>query len=437
MRKPREISIIEFPMPDPTPIEGKLLNSIISDTNYMSDLVRIVKAEFFSSMENRRVWNTLTDMYRSGEEINLTTVYPKVDMKNFTDNILSQEIIFGQGVIQLGCALMETFIKREAYNKAIRVLQGVETGEKLEVITSYFTDFSKEVEDKLRDDGVKASTDIANDLADDIMEGRMSRVATPFPSLNYMTYGGFGTGNLVILAARPSVGKTTIALQMAQNAARIGKKSCFFSLEMTAKELVQRLLVGTGYVSTYDIVTRSVDWEKYEQAVSWAVSANLKINDKAKTLEELCTRITLEAQAGNCEVAFVDYLGLIRYSDRQKTQAQVIGEITARLKSVAKECNIPVVLLCQLNRESARENRSPQLYDLRDSGSIEQDADLVIMLERPKDDMGNVQEEKIDMWIRKNRGGKTSNDTPIHLQGNESYSDFKEITQTIEIKGDY
>lgn len=427
----REVTISEFPMPDPTPLEGRLLNSILADNSFFGDVQRIVKAEYFSNVENRKVWETIVDMYNKGEHIDITTVFPKVDRKNFIDNVISAETAYGQGTLQLASALMETFIKREMYNTAVTVLQGVETGERLEFLSSLFNDFTQRVQDKLQDGSLQASTEVANDLADDIMNGRVMRVPTPFPLLNFMTYGGLGSGNLIILAARPSVGKTTIGLQMAQNAARIGKKACFFSLEMTAKELVQRLIVGTGEVSTLDIVTQNVNWENYEKAVAWAVNANLRINDKAKTLEELCTRITLEAQAGNCEVAFIDYLGLIRYSDRQKTQAQVIGEITARLKSVAKECNIPVVLLSQLNRMSAVENRSPQLFDLRDSGSIEQDADVVLMLERPRDDMGTVQEDRIDMWVRKNRGGKTSLENPIRLQGNKNYSEFHEIVETL------
>jgi replicative DNA helicase len=172
-----------------------------------------------------------------------------------------------------------------------------------------------------------------------------------------------------------------------------------------------------------------VNWEKYEEAVAMAVHQNLRINDKAKSLDELCTKIMLDAQTGQCDVAFIDYLGLINHDDRRKTLAQIIGDITKRLKNVAGECNIPVVLLAQLNRESAKENRSPQLTDLRDSGSIEQDADVVLMLERPRDEMGVVEDNKIDMWVRKNRGGKCNFDEAIHLIGNESYSQFYEIAE--------
>ena len=145
----------------------------------------------------------------------------------------------------------------------------------------------------------------------------------------------------------------------------------------------------------------------------------------AKDLE----KIMLDAQTGQCDVAFIDYLGLITHDDKRKTLAQIIGDITKRLKNVAGECNIPIVLLCQLNRESAKENRSPQLTDLRDSGSIEQDADVVMMLERPRDEMGVVEDNKIDLWVRKNRGGKCNFDDAIHLVGNESYSQFYEIAK--------
>ena len=202
---------------------------------------------------------------------------------------------------------------------------------------------------------------------------------------------------------------------------------------MTDEELVQRLIVGTGLVSTLELVSGNVDWQNYERAAQMAISKNLIINDRAKSLDEICTNITLAVQRGKCKIAFIDYLGLIRHSDRSKTQAQIIGDITHRLKGVAMECRIPIVLLCQLNRESAKENRSPVLTDLRDSGEIEQDADVVLMLERPRDDMGTTIEDRIDMWVRKNRTGKCTFDEAYHLQGNESYSNFHEVVQTIPI----
>lgn len=428
-----EHTLTDFPMPDSTQIEHRILASVISDTTYFSEVLRVVKREFFSSDKNRAVWDVVVDMYNKGESIDMSTVFPKVDRKHYMDNIIGAQAAYGMSIIELCSALYDTYIRRCAYIRSVEILQGVNGGASVENIMTRFSDFTKEASEVFDSGSAKAAMDVANRLADSIMSGKKSRIPTPFPSLNYYTYGGLGGGNLVILAARPSVGKTTIGLQMAQCSAMNGIPTAFYSLEMTDEELVQRMIVGTGLVSALEIVTQNVNWENYEKAVSMAVPKNLTINDKAKSLDELCTNIALDAQQGKCKIAFIDYLGLVRYSDRQKTQAQVIGEITARLKSVAKECNIPVVLLCQLNRESAKEGRSPQLFDLRDSGSIEQDADLVLMLERPRDDMGTTIEDRIDMWVRKNRGGKTSLENPIRLQGNSNYSEFKEIVNTIPI----
>lgn len=429
-----EHTISDFPMPDSTQIEYRILSSVITDMTYFSEVLRVVKRGFFSDEKNRAVWDVVVDMYNKGESVDMTTIFPRVDRKHFVDNIISAQAAYGMSVIELCSALYDTYIRRCAYLRSVEVLQSVNGGASVENIMTRFSDFTKEASEVFDSNSAKAATDVANNLADSIMSGKKRRIPTPFSSLNYYTYGGLGGGNLVILAARPSVGKTTIGLQMAQCASLNGLPTTYYSLEMTDEELVQRLIVGTGLVSTLEIVTQNVNWENYEKAVSVAIPKNLTINDKAKSLDELCTNIALDAQRGKCKIAFIDYLGLIRHDDKRKSFAQVIGEITHSMKNLAMECNIPIVLLCQLNRESAKEGRSPQLTDLRDSGDIEQDADIVIMLERPKDDFGEIKRDHIDMWLRKNRGGNCTNENAIHLVGNSNYSDFKEETQTITIQ---
>lgn len=432
MRKVEHI-ITDFPVPDSSLMERKLLYSLLSDMTYFSEVQRIVKPSFFSSEKNKAVWDTIVDMYNKGEHVDMTTVFPKVDRKHFTDEILCSEAVYGRGIVQLASAFYETYIKRQAYFRGVEILQEVNKGIGVESVMTMFSDFTKEATEAFDSGSRVRATDVVNRLADNIQSGRKTRIPTPFPQLNYYLYGGFGGGNLVILAARPSVGKTTIGLQMAQVAAMNGNPTTYYSLEMTDEELVQRLIVGTGLVSTREIVSGNIDWENYEKAAQMAISNNLFINDKAKSLDDICTNIVLDAQKGKCKIAFVDYLGLIRHDDRRKTFAQVIGDITGRFKSIAKECNIPIVLLAQLNRESAKEGRSPQLTDIRDSGAIEQDADIVLMLERPRDDMGEVIKDHIDLWMRKNRAGQCNFDNAIHLVGNESYANFHEETQSITI----
>ena len=156
------------------------------------------------------------------------------------------------------------------------------------------------------------------------------------------------------------------------------------------------------------------------------VNNDLLINDESYNIHEIRHKIVSSVQIQGVRMVVIDYLQLMRGANMRLSKNDQVGEFTSILKQTAKQCNIPIVVLSQLSRDSVRENRSPQLFDLRDSGSIEQDADIVIMLERAKDSMGGIIDNKIDMWIRKNRAGKCNFDNPIRLKGNESYSHFIE-----------
>lgn len=151
------------------------------------------------------------------------------------------------------------------------------------------------------------------------------------------------------------------------------------------------------------------------------------INDHSRTMEEIIARMTIETRAGKCRVAFVDYLGLMDISTGwRESLNQAIGKITGELKATAKRLKIPIILLCQLNRDAARADRAPELYDLRDSGSIEQDADIVMMLETDEAIEPTTGLHDINIWLRKNRQYKK--DICIKVRPNKTYSHFEEIS---------
>ena len=245
---------------------------------------------------------------------------------------------------------------------------------------------------------------------------------TGFRTLDFLTYGGFNKGNLVILAARPSVGKTAVMLQMALAAARAGKKVNLFNLEMTNTELAQRMLFSSGRITPLQMARGDVEWNDYEVASGEYAKQPMYLNDSARTLEEIKARITLNHQARKCDIVFIDYLGLIKMSNKSSNLSQAIAETTKELKHIAKDCGIPLVLLCQLNRASASEKRPPEMYDLRDSGGIEQDADIILMLEKATDEEDG---KDINIWVRKNRQGKAGN-VKIEIEANETYTVFTE-----------
>jgi replicative DNA helicase len=273
-------------------------------------------------------------------------------------------------------------------------------------ISSVLNDLGTQVEEKMKE---KA-------------EGKVLRTPTGFYTLDRMTYGGFNAGNLVILAARPSVGKTAVMLQMARTAAIVGKTVNIYSLEMTNTELAQRFLYATEHITPGQMASADVDWQSFEVASAQYASKPIYLSDSLFAEDEIIANITLNNQSGKCDIVFIDYLGLVMYANSKELLSNQIASFTKRLKKVAKACKIPIVLLCQLNRSSASEKRPPQLYDLRDSGSIEQDADIVLMLERATE---NLDGRDVNMWVRKNRQG-IAGDIKVEIEGNDTFTAFKD-----------
>ena len=421
------LTLEDYPLPETNVYEHRLLATIIQDYTLANEVMSIIKREMFSCEQTQQIWDVFCDMYYKKETIDMLTILPRVDKKYYLDNILSAQAVFSPiATMDLALGFLDTYIKRMAYIESVTALQKITNGVSSDVIREGFDTFSKRVTSGIGNKVGDDASEIANELADDLSKGIITRVATHIRTLDYFTYGGFNGGNLVILAARPSVGKTTIAMQIAQAASADNNKTLVFSLEMTKKELVQRLLQSTGLVSQYELVTHDINWDNYERALGMVVNSNLIINDDAYNIHDIRHKIITSVKTQGVKMVMIDYLQLMKGADPRMSKNDQVGELTSALKQTAKQCNIPIIVLSQLSRESVRENRSPQLYDLRDSGSIEQDADIVVMLERSKDNMGAIIDNKIDMWIRKNRAGKCNFDNPIRLKGNEYYTNFVE-----------
>ena len=421
------LTLEDYPLPETNVYEHRLLATIIQDYTLANEVMSIIKREMFSCKQTQQIWDVFCDMYYKKETIDMLTILPRVDKKYYLDNILSAQAVFSPiATMDLALGFLDTYIKRMAYIESVTALQKITNGVSSDVIREGFDTFSKRVTSGIGNKVGDDASEIANELADELSKGKITRVATHIRTLDYFTYGGFNGGNLVILAARPSVGKTTIAMQIAQAASADNNKTLVFSLEMTKKELVQRLLQSTGLVSQYELVTHDINWDNYERALGMVVNSNLIINDDAYNIHDIRHKIITSVKTQGVKMVMIDYLQLMKGADPRMSKNDQVGELTSALKQTAKQCNIPIIVLSQLSRESVRENRSPQLYDLRDSGSIEQDADIVVMLERSKDDMGAIIDNKIDMWIRKNRAGKCNFDNPIRLKGNEYYTNFVE-----------
>lgn len=242
-------------------------------------------------------------------------------------------------------------------------------------------------------------------------------VSTSFSELDHLT-SGFQPGELSIIAARPSMGKTAFSLNIALNASLDHKKVAFFSVEMAKEQILMRLLSLTGKVPLSNLRTGQMtaqDWDNL-------VSAGAKLNDVTFFLDdssflspfEIRSRARKLKSQNGLDLLFVDYLQLMNLKETTESREREVSEISRLLKSLAKELQIPIVALSQLNRGvEGRVNRRPQLSDLRESGSIEQDADVIMMLYRDDYYNDNTAEQTglAEVRLSKQRNGPTGNVT--------------------------
>jgi len=269
-------------------------------------------------------------------------------------------------------------------------------------------------------------------------QGSLTGVPTSFSELDKIT-DGLQRADLIILACRPSVGKTSLSLNIMQNAAiRHNVPVLFFSLEMSKEQLILRLLSSIGKINSQRMKRgnlRDADWRKILKCNKQLEAAPIYIDDShglsVSTLKAKCRRYKQEL---GIELIIIDYLQLLHADGKFDNRQYEITAITRSLKGLAKELDIPILVCSQLSRAvEKREVKRPQLSDLRDSGAIEQDADLVLMLHRPNvystlsdDDFTESQDDgTVELIVGKNRNGPTG---ILHLVFLKEYTLFHDIS---------
>ena len=425
----KERTLADYPVPDSSLLERQLLSDLVGNPDVIGEVDAIIEPEMFTSGDRKAIYEAILSMFYSEKRIDYSTIFGRVGQR-FVTEVINSRVETGttpNDTISHADALKAADTRRRAYSAAIDLLNlSVMPGVTEETLFVEAESISTALQGMKQAKEESTMPEVVNEIADEIQtrevlakQGKTSRVPSGFPSLDSLTYNGFGPGQLVILAARPSVGKTAVMLQMARAASSAGFPAAIFSLEMTQSELGQRMLFSTGLVDPLQVATGSVNWERFEAASAQIANLPITINDSARQVRKIAAKIQILARRKQCRIAFIDYLGLVKDGEGAKLPlTQQIANITGLLKAVAKSSKIPIVLLCQLNRASASEDRPPQLFDLRDSGAIEQDADIVLMLEAAKD-------KTLNMWLRKNR--QYRKEICINLQPNSTYSEFTEI----------
>jgi len=423
-------------MPFSLDAEQAVLGSVLIDPMCMSQVQVYLHPEHFFLPQHRSIFAAMVSIESVGGKIDPLLVLDRLKNENVYDDAGGRNYLF-----QLAQAVPST-ANVEAYARIVREKFYIRTliNVSKEIITSASqekdsADFLLDAaEQKIYDIRQGKATSGPSKLSDIIINDvydRLHKLSSPDKEL----YKGYSTGfsdldsvitglnksDFILIGARPAMGKTSFALNIARNVSLLGKrKVLFFSLEMTKEQLAQRVLATEARVQGNKMRTGDFepdDWTRLGLATAVLNDCELYFDDTSNiTVQEMKARIR---RLKNVDCVFIDYLGLMKSDIKKENRVQEVTDITRGLKLMAKDLNIPVICCAQLSRgtEGRGKTHRPQLADLRESGSIEQDADIVLMLYRAeyyKDEIENGDDEsregdanKVEVIIAKNRHGPT------------------------------
>lgn len=414
--------IADFPMPSTAQYELQVLADIIKPGNgraFLAHALKTISADTF--VFHREAFERLKQKYDDGRELDLIcarTCIQSDEVSNIAEFFQYASDNYPRFETHLQ-SLVDMRLRLNVYQSAVNILQttstdkAVSSGELLTLAKSCLDSATNgAVGGKESQTITEAVRDWRKRIAHDQAErasGKATTITTGVELIDEKLTGGLSRGQLVVLAARPSVGKTAFMLTMAKAAALAGHSAAIYSLEMTNHELITRLMYSGGEITPAHVY-RDMPNELCDQESDKLAALPMVLNQEVKTLDELRVQIVADHERGKADIAFIDYLQLIQDpNNATKPKHEQVGEITRQLKALAKECQIPIVVLSQLSREADKEGGSPELHHLKDSGSIEQDADIVMLLYNPtreEDGREIPDRERLMIRLAKNRGGK-------------------------------
>ena len=409
-----------------TTIEKKVLATLVLNADLMVDIAEVVAPMTFSVYQHQQTFDAIETMFMGNIPVSIDSINSQLEKLGIDFNVadIIQHGGGGRDIVKDCLILRELEIARNQIDLGVKLAtygndqkaDPLATNDWLVKETERITSLTDISKPKSNVDLIKANT-ARMELA--AQTKGITGISTGFDELDFV-YGGRQCTDLIIKAGRPGMGKTAQALCEAYHMAIDGNHNvAFFSLEMGAEQLMQRLIsIHTGIelsvIRSGHLTTEQ--WNHYNQGVTDLMVYNLTIVDDVYSLNNLRTRCKKMKMQHKLDVVFVDYLQLIVHRvDAGRSKANEVSEISRSLKMMAKDLNVPVVALSQLNRAcETRADKKPMLSDLRESGSIEQDADIVEMVYRPEyysdlkdqDEFGDL-DGKAWILIQKNRHGST------------------------------
>ncbi len=412
-------------LPHDPEAERAVLGAVLLDPGAMLHIVEKLRDEEFYLESHRIIFKACVDLYAKGESADLVTVRNQLSEQGQLEQTGGASYLSSlvdtlpdvANVIHYAEIVHDKSIKRQLMAAAQRILTtcSLDHGEAEEAVESAQKDVFRIAEDTLSG-GLMPIRKLAEDALASIEASRDSRTTltgldTGFVRLNELT-SGLQKKDLIILAARPSMGKTSLGVNICAHAAlRKGQRVAIFSLEMAAEQLVRRLFSSEARVDAKRIAggyLSKSDWPKIELASQALAETRIWIDDTPGiTALELSAKARRLKQENGLDLIMVDYMQLMSGGARFSSRNEEVSAISRNLKAVAKELDVPMLVLSQLSRQPERRagDHRPQLSDLRESGSIEQDADVVMFIIRPSVYDSEAEERRAELIIAKQRNG--------------------------------
>ena len=408
--------------------EQAVLGSMLTDKDAVNAAIETLKEDAFYREDNKAIYQAIINLYSKSEPIDIITLKDELESMDKFEQVGGYEYLASLPDKVPTTANVQKYIKIVEEKAILRKLiktanEIIELGyDPAEDVEDIMDNAEKKIFDIMQSKNQKGYTPIKDVLVESFTKleelynrkQHITGVPTGFVELDYKTAGLHGS-ELILVAARPAMGKTAFALNIATNAALRGNAPvAIFSLEMSKDQLVNRILCSEAMVDSNKVRTGKLeedDWVKLAGAIGPLSESEIYIDDTPGiSVMEIRTKCRTLKMEKNIGLVVIDYLQLVQGSNkRQASREQEISEISRSLKILAKEINVPVIALSQLSRAvEQRPDHRPMLSDLRESGAIEQDADIVMFLYR--DDYYNKESEKKDIAeviIAKQRGGQT------------------------------
>lgn len=380
--------------------ERMILGAIIYDEGVIDEI--FLSADDFESAKHQVLFQTILRMKKTDKPIDLITISNEVNTSKIPIAFLSGLPTIA-GNIEFYC----TEIKKAAAERKIKKIPSMlHDWTKEKDVYEVIEDLEKYLSDAGAVHGINISyiKDLLIDTIEQIekanqREGTVKGITTGFSRMDFLT-DGFQNGNLIIIGARPSIGKTAILLDMAVSAAKAGHTAGFFSLEMSKQALMHRVLASVSRIELISVRAgrlRSGDFHKLVQGAEEMNRLQIMIDDTPNIhIRDLRLSARVMKRRG-AKIIFVDYLTLIRDSMHNMPRWERVGEMTKELRRIARDLDIPIVVASQVGREA--EGKRPTLADLRQSGAVEEDADVVILMHRERTG------RDLSLFIEKQRNG--------------------------------